>query len=256
MKYRWSPTLGEFEESPESVWGVEPYDPTGTESCVFCGVYSFPDFYALWRYTGKKYVWWCGTDILHLVNGYWLDKEGIIKLNPKQIGKWIDENCESWCENVVEQDLLRTVGIYSEIAPSFLGDVSKFPVSKKIDKKRYYSSVSGNDFKRYGWDKINELALKNPDIEYHLYGNTKKWSAPDNVIVHGRVPKETMNEEIKSMTGCIRLVDLDGFSEIVAKAVLWGQEVISAIDYPFLRAKNPREELLKVLNCYPWNKWR
>ena len=161
------------------------------------------------------------------------------------------------------------MGIYAHIAPSFLGDVSKFPISeKKTDKKRYYASVSGDEFEKYGWFKIRKLAEKNPEIEYHLYGNKEKEPRlsgdpmtfgiyppnPLNMIFHGRVPKEQMNEEIKSMTGCIRLVDFDGFSEVVCKAVLMGQEVISAIDYPFLKAKNPREELLKNVNKYPWAK--
>ena len=268
MKYRWAPSLGDFEESPEKIWGVEPYNPEGTEDCVFCGLYGLPDFYALWRYKGKKYVWWCGTDILHFKNGYWLeDSEWGIKLDSKPLAEWINKNCESWCENQVEANELMKLGIYAHIAPSFLGDVNKFPISeKKTDRKRYYASVSGDEFEKYGWDKVLTLARNNPETEYHLYGNQKKYPTypifgmyagepivPGNLVVHGRIPKEQMNEEIKSMTGCIRLVDFDGFSEVVAKAVLMGQEVISAIEYPFLKAENPREELLKVLNKYPWN---
>lgn len=255
MKYRWAPSLGDFEESPESVWGVEPYDPEGTDDCVFCGLYSLADFYALWRYKGKKYVWWCGSDITRFKKGYWLEDGGKIKLDPKPLAEWINKNCESWCENGVEHVALKVSGIESQIAPSFLGDVNNFPISeKRTDKKRYYSSVSGNNFELYGWDKICALAMENPETEYHLYGNTIPYLMPQNCIMHGRVSKEVMNEEIKSMTGCIRLVDFDGFSEVVAKAILMGQEVISAIDYPFLHAENPREELLKTLNHYPWSK--
>lgn len=263
--YRWASSLGDFEESPEKIWGVEPYNPEGSDDCVFCGLYGLPDFYALWRYKGKKYVWWCGTDILHFKNGYWLEDGGGIKLDPKPLAEWINKNCESWCENKVEADTLMKLGIYSHIAPSFLGDVDKFPVSeKKTDKKRYYASVSGDEFEKYGWGKIANLSKENLDTEYHLYGNSdypplfqlgiyrgNPVTYP-NIFVHGRIIKEQMNEEIKSMTGCIRLLDFDGFSEIVAKAVLMGQEVISSIEYPFLKAENPREELLKVLNCYPW----
>ena len=266
VKYRWATSLGEFEESPEKIWGVEPHDPDGTDDCVFAGLYGLPDFYALWRYKGKKYVWWCGTDILHFKKNYWLDDIGNYRINRRGLARWINKYCESWCENQVEAEALMEEGIYAHIAPSFLGDINNFPVSKKkTDKKRYYASVSGDEFEKYGWFKIFDLARKNPETEYHLYGNKTKpaypiigmyageYIFPDNVIFHGRVPKEQMNEEIKSMTGCIRLVDFDGFSEVVCKAILMGQEVISAIDYPFLKAENPREELLKVLNKYPWN---
>ena len=254
MKYRWAPSLGEFESSPEKVWGVEPCDPNGTDPCVFCGLYGLPDFYALWRYKGKKYVWWAGSDIRHFINGYWLDDKGDIRVTARPLAAWINKNCESWVENSVERKALEKLGIGSFVCPSFLGDVNEFkPTLKRTDKKRYYASVSGNDFVLYGWDKINNLARQNPDIEYHLYGNTEPWLGPENVIVHGRVPKEVMNKDIESMTGAIRLVPFDGFSEVVAKAVLMGQEVISEIDYPFLKAKNPREELLSIINKYPWN---
>ena len=66
------------------------------------------------------------------------------------------------------------VDIESQVCPSFLGDVNKFEVSFKPGNK-VYTSVSGNDFKLYGWDKIPKLALENPAIEFHLYGNSKQW---------------------------------------------------------------------------------
>jgi hypothetical protein len=58
MKYRWAPSLGDFEESPEKVWGVEPYTPTGMEPCVFCGMYGLPDILAFRSYKGEKMIWW------------------------------------------------------------------------------------------------------------------------------------------------------------------------------------------------------
>lgn len=250
---RVAPSLGALEGTPNEVWGTLPYGDLSDPS-VFFGLYGLPDFYTLWRHKGPKFILWAGSDIRHFVNGYWLDAIGEIQINPRPFAAWIDQFCYSWCENEVEQKALENAGIHAKVCPSFLGNVNNFPVSKKkTDKKMYYSSVSGNDFKLYGWAKINEIAERNPDIEYHLYGNTIEWEAPKNVIVHGRVPKETMNGEIKSMTGAIRLVDFDGCSELVVKAVLMGQEVISTIDYPFLHAKNPREELLKTLNKFPWN---
>lgn len=250
---RIAPSLGALEGTPAEVWGTLPYgdkyDPT-----VFFGLYGLPDFYTLWGHRGKKYILWAGSDIRHLIGGYWLDdSEWGAKLPPEPIANWISRNCESWVENKVEAEALRKLGIESKVCPSFMGDVNNFPVSEKRIEKRYYSSVSSNDFELYGWAKINKIAEQNPDIGYHLYGNTVEWKAPKNVIVHGKVPKEIMNGEIKSMTGAIRLVDFDGCSELVVKAVLMGQEVISAIDYPFLHAKNPREELLKTLNKFPWN---
>ena len=83
--YRWSPVLGDFEDSPEKIWGVKPYDPDSTEPCVFCGIYGLPDFYALWRYKGEKHIWWTGSDIRHFRNGYWLDTKGSIRFSPRPL---------------------------------------------------------------------------------------------------------------------------------------------------------------------------
>lgn len=251
IKCRTAPSLGDgFAGTPEKVWGTKPYNPETDKDkpCVFFGLYGLPDFYALWRHRGKKWILWAGSDIRHFINGYWLDDKGKIRLDIKALAQWINKNCESWVENKVEYEALRKVGIKSKICPSFLGNVNDYK-PQKIDKKlRYYSSVSGNDFKLYGWDKINEIAKKNPHIEYYLYGNTKPWKAPKNIIVRGRMSQKEMNNEIKSMTGAIRMTEFEGFSEIICKSILWGQKPISLIPYNYTR-----KSLLKVINKYKWN---
>jgi hypothetical protein len=250
---RWSPTIGELEATHQEVWGTDEYIDDKRPT-VFFGLYGLPDFYVLWRHKGKRAILWAGSDIRHFRNGYWLDEKGEMKLAPAEMAKWINKNCESWCENKIEQDVLKGLGIEANVCPSFLGDVRKFTPQKIENRKRYYSSVSGNDFGLYGWEKINEIAKQNPDTEYYLYGNTLKWEAPFNVIIRGRISKEQMNEECKSMTGAIRMVEFEGCSEIIVKSVLWGQKPISLIDYPFLKSENQRDELLKVLNNFPWNR--
>lgn len=254
---RWAPSLGELEDTAENVWGTLPYHEGATNyPTVFFGLYGLPDFFYLWQHKGKKWILWTGSDIRHFKNGYWLEDKGSIRIEPPQFAKWISRNCESWVENQVEYDALKEMGIESQICPSFLGDVSKFVPQVISPEKRYYSSVSGNDFKLYKWAEINEMAKNNPDTKYYLYGNTVEWKTPANVIVRGRVSKEQMNEEVKSMTGAIRLLPFEGCSEIIIKSVLWGQKPISAIDYPFLKSEHPREELLKIINFYPWNQKR
>lgn len=267
---RWSPTLGELEARHEQVWGTRDFMDNEIDRhrpCVFFGVYGLPDFYTLWRYEGRKCILWAGSDIQHFLKGYWLDKEGKMKLRAFDLAPWIDTYCESYVENEVEQNALASVGIRSKVVPSFLGDVKKFEVSFKSGNK-VYTSVSGDDFKLYGWDKIHKLAWDNPQIEFHLYGNTLPFPVgSSNVKVHGRVPKEQMNEEIKDMQGALRLTEFDGFSEILAKSVLMGQWPISLIEYPHIsklsqiaditKIRHPnlagREYYLKKLNKYPWN---
>lgn len=262
---RWSPTLGALERTHQEVWGTKDYE-NDTDPTVFFGLYGLPDFYALWRHKGEKHILWAGTDIIHFENGYWLDKEGQIRIDNKSFAKWINSNCENWCENDVERERLARCGILAKVYPSFLGNIDDFEVSFKPGNK-VYSSVSGDNFKQYGWFTILDLAVYNPGVEFHLYGNTKSWLGTQNIIVHGRVPKEQMNAEIKQMQGGLRMTEFDGFSEILAKSILWGQWPISLIDYPHIMKPNQLSEILnkkepnlegreyyrRILNDYPWS---
>jgi hypothetical protein len=265
---RIAPSLGGgFAGTPNKVWGTVDYEYPD-EPTVFFGMYGLPDFYALWRHTGEKHILWAGSDIIHLKNNYWLEDGGAITIGKEGICEWINKYCKNWCENEVEQKLLKSLGIEATVVPSFLGDVNDFPLSFKPGNK-VYTSVSGDNFELYGWHRIAKLAQDNPDIEFHLYGNNQPidYQKP-NIIVHGRVPQEVMDAQIKEMQGALRLTEFDGFSEIVVKSLLWGQYPISLIDYPgtrrperigdILLAKNPnviaRQWLLKFVNKYPWNK--
>lgn len=266
---RTAPSLGGgFEGTANEAWGTERYW-SNLKPAVFFGLYGLKDFYALWTHEGDKAVLFAGSDIRHLADGYWLDETGKIRVDPKPLAKWIDRNCECFCENDVEAEALSKLGILATVVPSFLGNVKDYPLSFKHNKKvKLYTSVSGNDFNLYGWNKIPKLAQANPDVEFHLYGNTEYWFAREkNVFVHGRVTNKQMNEETIKMTGAIRLTDFDGFSELLAKSLLWGQWPVSTIVYPhtlspenidmLALAKEPniegRKWLLSVVNKYPWN---
>jgi hypothetical protein len=274
---RWSPTLGRLEDTHTKIWGTSDYK-NDTDPTVFFGVYGLPDFYAVWRHKGPRHILWAGTDIIHLKNNYWLEDGGGIKIDNKGICKWLNKHCTNWCENKAEAEALMKLGIYATIQPSFLGDIDKFEVSFKPGNK-VYASVSGDNFVMYGWDKIAQMAKDNPSIEFHLYGNKtlpphwidyaswnhERYYAP--IYRDGRVPPEQMNAEIKDMQGGLRLLGFDGFSEINAKSILWGQWPISEIEYQhflkpdqiseILKKTEPnlegREYYRKNLNNYPWN---
>jgi hypothetical protein len=271
---RTAPSLGSLESTPEKIWGTIPYK-SKDEPTVFMGLYGLKDFYELWTHKGRKAIFWCGSDIRHFDGGYWLDDKGYIRIQPWALAKWISTNCENYVENQVEAAKLRDWGIEPVIVPSFLGDVDSYRVSYKYAKRpQVYASVSGDDFHLYGWYDIERIAGE-CDVDFHLYGNTVPWETRHpNVFIHGRVPKEQMNAEIKNMQCGLRVVGFDGFSEILAKSVLWGQYPISRIKYPHITSyedeksligalndlKNKRRPNLKarsyykkVLNKYPWN---
>jgi hypothetical protein len=265
---RKAPSLGDLEGTEAAAWGTLPYEGNLDAPTVFFGLYSFADFKALHSHRGKKWILWAGSDIKHFTEGYWLDSVGRFRLHPAAIAPWMNEYCESWCENGVEQSVLKMSGIDAQVAPSFMGDVRDYEITyKHSDRPKVYASVSGDDFELYRWDGIEQLAAIHKNIEFHLYGNKKEWNSNlPNVIVHGRVPKEQMNLEVMQMQGGLRLLKFDGFSEILAKSVLWGQWPISAIPYPHmlpieelhrLPALNKanlegRDYYLSTLNKYPW----
>ena len=246
---RYAPSLGALEDSPDNVWHTKPYldefQPT-----VFMGLYGLPDFYALWRHKGRKAILWCGSDITHFLSGYWLDDAGQIKIEPQQLAEWINANCESYVENGVEHEALQVLKIESKIVPSFLGKIDDYKLEYKHSyRPAVYLSVSGDNFEMYGWTLIEEIAPR-CEVDFYLYGNRKPWvSAHSNVFVKGRVPKEQMNEEIKGMQCGLRTLDFDGFSEVLAKSILWGQHPISYISYPHIESFKSKDELVDKLNA-------
>ena len=161
-------------------------------------------------------------------------------------------------------------GLQSHQFLSFLGNIDDYEVEyKHSDKPHVYASVSGDNFEQYGWDRIEKMAPMFPEVTFHLYGNEAEWHTEyENVIVHGRVPKEQMNEEIKKMQGGLRMLEFDGASEILMKSILWGQYPVSLIGYDHMLKPNEldklkdmkepnvvgREHYRKILNKYVWNK--
>lgn len=259
---RWAPSLGALESDALSVWGTPQYNYWfhKYENLIEFGVYDLRDYLALYLHRGRKAILWAGSDITRLkARSVWKRKVLI----------WLVRDVEHWVENMIEKIALESLEIkISGVCPSFLGDANKFQVSYKPSMKpKVYSSVSQDNFELYQWEAVDTLARRFPDIEFNLYGNKSYWGVHHkNIVVHGRVSKEQMNREIKEMQGALRLVEFEGFSEIVAKSVLWGQWPVSLIDYPHTlkiyrldnlkKYKKPnikgRNYYLKTLNNFPW----
>ena len=285
--HRWASSLGALEGKPEDVWGTQEYgvpvyagdlwiEDLLNQPTVFCGLYGLPDFYALWRHKGKKYIWFCGSDITHFQNGYWLEDGGGIRIDSTPLAQWIEKNCESWVENEVEREALAEMGITAKVNPSFMGNVDDYDIEyQHVERPQVYLSCSGDNFELYGWDIVEQIADQ-CEVDFHLYGSDKWKSKYSNVFIHGRVPKEQMNEEIKKMQCGLRLcVTMDCFSEITAKSILWGQYPIVAESFGYKhidnfrnlkhlvqqinrlkRKKEPnkaRDYYIKNLNKFPWN---
>ncbi len=243
---RYAPSLGALEGTPEEVWGTKPYDPEKhiNEPCVFFGLYGLNDFYALWRHKGKRYILWAGSDLLHFRGGYWLDERGEIRVTRGPFATWINRHCQSWVENRHEKEMLRIFRINSEVCPSYMGDKNlevSFSPGNNV-----YLSCSGGLTKEYGFETIERIAGKLPEVNFNLYG-TPWVTRHNNVIVHGRIPKEQMNEETSKFQLGLRLNEFDGFSEILAKAVLRGQYAIGKVKHPLIPSFHNDEDLIEKI---------
>lgn len=248
-KCRYAPSLGALEDTPENIWGTEPYDPAKDlyEPCMWFGLYGLPDWYSLWRHKGKKAVLWAGSDIKHFLNGYWLDAEGDIRIDPKGLAVWLNWHCENYVENEAEQAALMSIGIDAKVVPSFLGKMSEYEVSFTPSERPKVYVSSGIDRQiEYGFGIVEEIASK-CNVDFYLYG--ADWTSQhQNVIVRGKIPKDEMNDEVKCMQSGLRLNEFDGFSEITAKSILLGQYPITRINYPHIDSYQTKEGLIELLN--------
>ena len=277
---RYSKSLGGgFSGTPNEVWGTIDYIDRNKPT-VFFGMYDLRDYISLWRHKGKAWILWCGGDLNNLDRGFvlndgklrWISKLPFFKpLLIKLLKK-----AENWVENDWEADILYKHRIIAGICPSFLGDISKYRVSFKPGNK-VYLSCSGGRYKQYGWDLIEEIADKVPEITFYLYGSNNWKTKHKNVILRGRISQKQMNKEVSKMQAGIRPLEFDGCSEVVVKSVLWGQHPISRINYPFVDNYKTKTELINLLkklpkkkkpnlkarnwflnnlNRYPWQNWK
>jgi len=247
---RVAPSLGALEGSNFDVWGTREYY-SEDRPAVFFGLYGLPDFYALWRHVGTKWILWCGSDITHFQNGYWLEEGGGIRVDSQPLAEWINKNCDNWVENEVERQALADMGIDSKVCPSFMGNVDDYGVEFKYnDRPNVYLSANEGREVEYGWNLVEEIADK-CDVDFHLYGSDTWTTKHHNVFIHGRVTKREMNNDVMHMQCGLRLNEtMDGFSEITAKSILWGQHplVWAAYKYPHLKSFKDEAELVKRLN--------
>lgn len=279
MQCRWAKSLGELEGTHYEAWGTTEY-MSRKKAAVFFGLYDMRDYLALLRHKGLKYILWAGSDIKNLANNFcfndgklkWVNN--LFPLGTKWLKEYINQECISYVETQAEAQVLSILGIQAkEIIPSFLGRKENYKVSFKPSKTPHvYTSCSGNRQEEYGFSLIEAMAPRFPSTTFHLYG--AKWiTRQPNIIVHGRVSKEVMNEETKEMQGSLRLNSFDGFSEITAKSILWGQYPATVVKqrkithilhiddlgewlYDLSKKRKPnieaRNYYLKTLNNYPW----
>mgnify|MGYP001590497384 FL=1 len=229
-----SNSVKQFEKKAQKAWGLEEWqgidDPD--QEIVFFGLFHDRDFEVFHNFKGQKSVFWCGGDILRVLEDY--ERQRVLKIAP---------GTQHYCENEQEAQNLRSVGIEPIIIPSFLGDIKAYPVCfKKPDMgenwKVWMCGHPGRE-QEYGFDQAKGLAWMFPDVEFHFYGVDKEYKGKanlssdnlPNVIYHGLVPEAQLDEEIRGYHCGMRCNERDGFSEVVCKSILLGQYTISRQPY-------------------------
>jgi len=236
MKLRVSSSVIGFKKRAERIWGLKEWegidDPD--KEVIFFGLYHERDFAVFELDYKKRIVFWCGSDIQRVIADY--ERRRILRNYP---------DTEHYCENEVEAEELRSIGINPIVIPSFLDNINDFPVS--FDPPVQY--MNGTELQQpchvwicahpereeeYGVTLVKRIAEMYPiDLVFHVYGVEKQAYDKDlpNVLYHGQVEEEKFNEEIRKYHCGFRPNQHDGFSEVIIKSVLLGQYPISRIKY-------------------------
>lgn len=236
MKLRCSKAVWSFKKKAEKIWKLEEYDPLKDKGkpTVFFGLYTLDDYEAVNCHEGKRYVFWCGADIL-------------ASLRDQKV-RLIIQGCEveHFCENQLEADELKTIGIEANVSPSFLEDIEDFPICFKPSKNPqvFLSSHPDRD-KDYGIDIVLKIASIVPSVGFHIYGIERE--SFGNIHYHGIVSNKEFNKDIRNYHCGLRLNEHDGCSEIMIKSLLMGQHPISRISYPFVTNYRTEKELVDLL---------
>lgn len=265
MKIRVSSSVIHFQPKANKIWKLENWqgldDPD--QDVLFFGLYHDHDWLAFRHHQGKKTIFWCGSDILRLLNDF--ERQRVLRLFPET---------EHYTETFQEYEELKSIGIEAKIRPSFLDDISKFPVSfKPSENPHIWMCAHENREEEYGVHLAEKMAEKFPNYTFHIYGIKKE--DYKNIHYSEKIPEEQFNEEIKNYHCCLRANQHDGFCELVMKSALLGQYPITFLPYEKVWSYDDEEDLegllkrlatmkepnlearnyyLNIANRYPWTK--
>jgi hypothetical protein len=187
------------------------------DKCLFMGLYFDRDYEVFKNHKGERFVFWNGSDVSRL-----LDSPGAIDIvrNTPAVHA---------CHNKALQDELASVGVSAIIRPILFTDVNDYGISySPSDKLQFYINAHPQREHEYGIDTVLKIAPQFPNIKFHIYGI--EGQSKDNVVYHGFVQERYMDREVRQYQGCLRLNRHDGLSQLVIKAGLMGQYIITMQD--------------------------
>ena len=202
--------------------------------CLFLGLYFGSDYRVFKAHKGERFVFWNGSDVERLLRSPdWIE---IVKNTPAIHA----------CHNQQLHDELKTIGIDALIRPIFFSDIKNYDISfSNQDKLNLYINAHPERESEYGIEKVLMLSDKLPDVTFHIYGIDGR--SIENVVYHGQVEERYMDREIRQFQGCLRLNKHDGLSQLVIKAGLMGQYIISYQDIPGVITVTDEDSIIKAI---------
>lgn len=197
-----------------TMYGLKPYSGIKEKSLLFMGLYFQEDYDVFKEHEGKKTVFWNGSDVSRLLEKRsWQE---ILKEHP----------ATHVCHNKQLQKELKSVGIEAIIRPLFFADTSDYPVKFKAGKKLevYVNAHPGREAE-YGVPEVWQVARRLPDVKFFVYG--VEGVDTDNLKYMGWIEEDEADRLMSQHHVCLRLNRHDGLSQLIIKAGLWGQYVVT-----------------------------
>lgn len=196
-------------------------------------------YFLLARLAGKKTIThWIGTDVLVAKKK---KKSYITKL-----GMWATD-VHLACSSLLK-DELNELGINSYEIP--IVPTKMFNDSSLMPKKHsvlVYAPEGKELF--YGMEYVKHLAIEYPEIQFHIVANSRDSLSMKNVIFHGKLSLDEMNEIYDQISILFRFPEHDGLSLMLLEALAKGKYVIYPYKFPYVNTPETRE-LDDVKDCF------
>lgn len=180
----------------------------------------------------KLILQWMGTDALLAMER--MKDNSILR-------KYID-----YAENHVDSPWLekevRSLNIKTKQVP--FKYVNPVNLIEKYDDVSVITYIAGPRAQFYGFERIQKMATKFPEISFHIYGMDRpEEEQRENLIFYGWTTAEEFNEGLRKSAIFVRLTEHDGFSISILEALANGCEVIWTHPTKNIRFVSNDEEL-------------
>jgi len=201
-----------YSKAAINTWGLQEYKHPDAPT-LFLGMYFKEDVSRLMGHTGKKFIFWNGSDVTRTIaSPEWQEpirKSGAIHA----------------CHNKQLADELKSIGIVAEVSPTLFANKESYPPSYfGSPRPALYMTVHPGREEEYGLSMAVDL-FRYLDADLYVYGAAEKGRL-GNVHLRGWLPEGVWSRETRAMQGALRLNKHDGTSQIVIKALLRGHYAI------------------------------